>query len=65
LSKDDGGDYGFGSAHPGVVNFIMCDGSVQAISKDINGPVLDRMATRAGDDIYDINGTASPCSHTP
>jgi hypothetical protein len=23
--------------------------------------VLDRMATRAGDDLYDINGTAPTC----
>jgi prepilin-type N-terminal cleavage/methylation domain-containing protein len=57
--------YGFGGAHPGVANFIMCDSSVQAISRDINGPVLDAMATRARSDQYDINGTATPCNHTP
>src|SRR5262249_48370281 len=34
------GDKGFGGAHNGVVQFVMCDGSVQTISKDINGPVL-------------------------
>ena len=65
LSKDEGGDAGFGGAHNGVVNFAMCDGSVQTISKDINLPVLDRMATRAGDDPYEMNGVASPCNHTP
>jgi hypothetical protein len=27
--------------------------------------VLDRMATRAGDDPYTIDGVASPCQHTP
>jgi prepilin-type N-terminal cleavage/methylation domain-containing protein/prepilin-type processing-associated H-X9-DG protein len=59
----EGGDAGFGSVHNGVVNFVMCDGSVQGISKDIDPKVLDRMATRAGDDPYDVNGTATPCIH--
>ena len=58
-------DSGFGSAHNGVVLFIMCDGSVQTISKDANGAVLDRMATRAGDDPYEIGGTATSCIHDP
>jgi prepilin-type N-terminal cleavage/methylation domain-containing protein/prepilin-type processing-associated H-X9-DG protein len=57
------GDSGFGGAHNGVVNFVMCDGSVQGIPKDIDPKVLDRMATRAGDDPYDISGTATPCIH--
>jgi prepilin-type N-terminal cleavage/methylation domain-containing protein len=55
------GDVGFGSAHNGVVLFVMCDGSVQSISTSVDGPVLDRMATRAGDDPYDINGSAKTC----
>jgi prepilin-type N-terminal cleavage/methylation domain-containing protein len=59
----DGGDGGFGSAHNGVVIFAMCDGSVQSISRDINLPVLDRMATRAGDDPYTLDGTVPPCTH--
>jgi prepilin-type N-terminal cleavage/methylation domain-containing protein/prepilin-type processing-associated H-X9-DG protein len=59
------GDPGFGSAHPGTVHFAMCDGSVQSLSKSIDVNVLDRMATRAGDDIYDINGSAQPCRHVP
>jgi len=63
-SKDEGGDPGFGGPHS-TVNFVMCDSSVQSIAKDINGPVLDRMATRAGDDPYEINGTAPPCIHDP
>ena len=59
------GDDGFGSVHSGVVLFVMCDGSVQAISDSTDLPVLDRMATRAGDDPYDLNTSASPCKHVP
>jgi hypothetical protein len=55
------GDDGFGSTHPAVVQFVKCDSSVIALSKDIDIAVLDRMATRAGDDLYDINGTATSC----
>jgi prepilin-type N-terminal cleavage/methylation domain-containing protein/prepilin-type processing-associated H-X9-DG protein len=58
-------DVSFGSSHPGVVNFAMCDGSVQAINKDIDPRILDRMATRAGDDPYDINGSAPTCVVPP
>ena len=55
------GDNGFGGVHSGVTLFVMCDGSVQSISKETDLPVLDRLATRAGDDQYDINGTAKSC----
>jgi prepilin-type processing-associated H-X9-DG protein len=65
LSAAEGGDFAFGGAHTSAVNFVMCDGSVQAISRDINLAVLDRMATRAGDDPYEIDGTAAPCNHDP
>jgi prepilin-type processing-associated H-X9-DG protein len=63
LSRDEGGDSAFGSMHSGVVMFAMCDGSVQAISRDINPSVLDRMATRAGDDPYTLDATVTPCEH--
>jgi prepilin-type N-terminal cleavage/methylation domain-containing protein len=52
---------GFGSPHPGVVHFCMCDASTQAISKEIDPRVLDRMATRAGSDQYDVNETMPSC----
>jgi prepilin-type N-terminal cleavage/methylation domain-containing protein len=55
------GDDGFGSGHPGVVLFVMCDASVQSVSRDADLNVLDRMATRAGDEVWDLNGTASTC----
>lgn len=61
-SGDAGGDFGFGGAHPGVVMFVMCDSSVQPISRGIDVAVLDRMATRAGNDPYEIDGVAQSCA---
>ena len=55
---------GFGSSHPGVVHFVLCDGSVQALSKEIDPAIVDRMATRASGDVYEIGGVASSC-YTP
>jgi prepilin-type N-terminal cleavage/methylation domain-containing protein len=54
-------DAGFGSGHPGVVIFVMCDSSVAALSRDIDVNVLDRMATRANDDLYSLTGTMTQC----
>jgi prepilin-type N-terminal cleavage/methylation domain-containing protein/prepilin-type processing-associated H-X9-DG protein len=59
----EGGDDGFGSVHNSTVNFVMCDGSVQSISRDIDPKVLDCMATRAGNEVYDVSGTAPACTH--
>jgi hypothetical protein len=59
--KQNFGDIGFGGNHSGVVIFAMCDASVQSIQRDIDLNVLDRMATRSGDDLYDINGSATQC----
>jgi prepilin-type N-terminal cleavage/methylation domain-containing protein len=64
-TKAEGGDNGFGSMHPGIAHFVMCDGSVQAISRDTSLAVLDRAATRAGDDPYELDGTVEPCQHDP
>lgn len=61
---DKDGGTGFGGGHPGVANFVMCDGSVQVISRSTDLRVMDRAATRAGEDIYDFDGTAPSC-HTP
>jgi prepilin-type processing-associated H-X9-DG protein len=36
------------SYHPGGVNIMMCDGSVQFVSEHIDRKVLDAMATRDG-----------------
>lgn len=63
-SDDEGGDTGYGSGHPGVVVFAMCDGSVQAISREVDLVVMDNAATRAGGENYDIDGSGESC-HTP
>ena len=56
LGPNEGGDGGFGSVHSGVILFVMCDGSVQAISKDTDMWVLDAMATRDLGEAYSLNG---------
>lgn len=43
----------FASYHPGVVNFLMADGSVQSFSETISWPVLAELATRAGGEALD------------
>jgi prepilin-type N-terminal cleavage/methylation domain-containing protein len=64
-SPNGDGDGGFGSVHAGVVQFIMCDASVQQISKQIDPTVLDAMATRAGGELYDVNGALESCREIP
>jgi prepilin-type N-terminal cleavage/methylation domain-containing protein len=54
-------DFGFGGNHPGVVLFVMCDTSVKAIPRETDLNVLDRAATRANDDMYDLAGTEPTC----
>jgi prepilin-type N-terminal cleavage/methylation domain-containing protein len=61
LNEAEGGDNGFGSVHAGIVMFAFCDGSTRSISKETDLGVLDRMATRAGNDPYEIDGTAATC----
>jgi prepilin-type N-terminal cleavage/methylation domain-containing protein len=43
-------DTGFGSDHPGIFHFAMCDGSVQTIDLTTDLEVLDALATRAMQD---------------
>ena len=51
----------FGSSHAGVVQFVMCDGSVQSISRDIDPTILDRMAWRNDDEVYELTGALPTC----
>ncbi|RIK88930.1 MAG: hypothetical protein DCC67_00145 [Planctomycetota bacterium] len=37
----------FGSAHPGGMNMVLCDGSVQFTSEDVDAPVWRDLGTRA------------------
>lgn len=60
-NRDEGGDRGFGGNHPGVVVFGMCDSSVQVLARETDLNVLDAMATRAGGEVYDLNGTLPTC----
>jgi prepilin-type N-terminal cleavage/methylation domain-containing protein/prepilin-type processing-associated H-X9-DG protein len=38
----------FGGPHPGVCNFVMCDGSIKKLSLNINIQTLTSLATRMG-----------------
>ena len=43
----DGLQLSFSSDHPGIVQVVMCDGSVQAIPDDIDSNLWQDMGTRA------------------
>jgi prepilin-type N-terminal cleavage/methylation domain-containing protein/prepilin-type processing-associated H-X9-DG protein len=45
---------GFKSAHPGSVHFVMADGSVHAIADSMDYLVYNRLGSRAGDEIVQI-----------
>jgi prepilin-type N-terminal cleavage/methylation domain-containing protein/prepilin-type processing-associated H-X9-DG protein len=46
IGADPPNEYAFGSAHPGAMNMSMCDGSVHAISYDIDPLVHEYLANR-------------------
>jgi prepilin-type N-terminal cleavage/methylation domain-containing protein len=56
---------GFGGPHHGIVLFSYVDASVQAIPKDTDPNVVDRMVTRAAGDIYQIGSVAESCVPPP
>ena len=47
LSRDETGGF-FGSDHPGVCLFVLCDGHVRALTVSTNSVVLGQLVTRAG-----------------
>lgn len=58
--RESSGDIGYGGAHPAIINFVFCDGHVEAVARDVDARVLDCVVTRAGDEIYDLDqGTFS------
>jgi hypothetical protein len=45
VDRDDPG-WKFGSAHPGICQFVFCDGSVHALSKQIDPGILGLLGQR-------------------
>jgi prepilin-type processing-associated H-X9-DG protein len=45
----------FGSWHPGVCPFVMCDGSVQMIRNTLDGTMLARLADRRDGGVVTID----------
>lgn len=54
LGVDRPNEYAFGSAHPGSLNMAMCDGSVQAISYDIDAYTHHFLANRRDGQVADL-----------
>jgi hypothetical protein len=52
----------FGSSHPGVVQFVLCDGSVQSLSRDTDTRILDRMAQRDDGEAFSLSGGSGSSS---
>jgi prepilin-type N-terminal cleavage/methylation domain-containing protein/prepilin-type processing-associated H-X9-DG protein len=50
-SISDPGNYPFGSAHPGGINAVFADGSVHAMSYDIDQETFNRLGHRSDDEI--------------
>ncbi|MFH1922450.1 MAG: DUF1559 domain-containing protein [Planctomycetota bacterium] len=44
-------DWGLGSDHPGICQFVLCDGSARTVSVEISTDVLGRLVTRAGGEV--------------
>lgn len=42
---------GFSSLHDGVINFVMCDGSVRGISRSVNMTIFEALGTIAGSEV--------------
>jgi prepilin-type N-terminal cleavage/methylation domain-containing protein/prepilin-type processing-associated H-X9-DG protein len=47
--------WGFGSWHPGVANFVFCDGSVRSLNNSIAFPTFAALNTINGNEVIDGN----------
>jgi prepilin-type N-terminal cleavage/methylation domain-containing protein len=54
-------NHSFGSSHNGLIQFVMVDGSVQGVNKNIDSTVLDRMAQRDDGEVYDTGSSMKSC----
>jgi prepilin-type N-terminal cleavage/methylation domain-containing protein len=50
------GNGAFGSAHAGVVQFALCDGSVRGIPFGTSAVIVQALLTRAGSEVVDLPG---------
>ena len=53
-----GDDKGLAAPHVGVCQFLMCDGSIQPITMQVDRVVYDALATRHGREIVDVSSDA-------
>jgi len=53
---DDFSPFVFGSWHPGICHFVMCDGAVLAISNNVDLLILGRLAGRDDQLMVDLSG---------
>jgi hypothetical protein len=57
----ESGPDSFGRPHfPQVAGFVMCDGSVRFLSRNIDPKILKALATPAGKETVEIPGDAAP-----
>ena len=47
----DGDDKGLSAPHEGIGQFALCDGSMRAISENIDANLYDSLGTRAGGEV--------------
>lgn len=56
---------GIGGPHPGTVNVVMADSSVQSVSLDIDAAAIDYLIARNDGEVANLDGTGSYTSCLP
>jgi len=51
--KNSRNEGGIGSDHPGTVSFVFCDGSVRSLPVEFDAITVERLVTRAGNEVID------------